>query len=103
MSKKVAIKKNVWIRELCNLPGVTIGEGSIIGSMSVVNKNIPARSIAVGAPAKVVKVFNDEKNMGKGLVENNIKSLSVSLVLHINDYEEVAKAIKCVLESNLLV
>ena len=40
--------------------------------------------------------------MGKGLVENNIKSLSVSLVLHINDYEEVAKAIKCVLESKLV-
>ena len=64
VSKKVVIKKNVWIGEFVTiLPGVTIGEGSIIGSMSVVNKNIPARSIAVGAPAKVVKVFNDEKKI----------------------------------------
>ena len=64
VSKKVVIKKNVWIGEFVSiLPGVTIGEGSIIGSMSVVNKNIPARSIAVGAPAKVVKVFNDEKKI----------------------------------------
>ena len=38
------------------LPGVTIEEGSIIGSCSVVTKNIPAWSIAVGNPAKVIKV-----------------------------------------------
>ena len=64
ISNTVIIKKNVWIGEFVTiLPGVTIGEGSIIGSMSVVNKNIPARSIAVGSPARVVKVFNDEKKI----------------------------------------
>ena len=64
ISNTVIIKKNVWIGEFVTiLPGVTIGEGSIIGSMSVVNKNIPAGSIAVGSPAKVVKVFNDEKKI----------------------------------------
>ena len=37
------------------LPGVTIGEGSIIGSCSLVTKDIPAWCIAVGSPAKVIK------------------------------------------------
>lgn len=37
------------------LPGITIGEGAIIGSCSVVTKDIPAWSIAVGNPAKVIK------------------------------------------------
>ena len=63
-SKKVLIKKNVWIGEFVSiLPGVTIGEGSIIGSMSVVNKDIPAHCIAVGSPAKVIKKFNLETNL----------------------------------------
>jgi acetyltransferase-like isoleucine patch superfamily enzyme len=37
------------------LPGVTIGEGSIIGAGSVVTKDIPAWSVAVGNPAKFVR------------------------------------------------
>lgn len=37
------------------MPGVTIGEGSVIGAGSLVTKDIPAWSIAVGRPAKVVK------------------------------------------------
>lgn len=42
------------------LPGVTIGENSIIGANSVVTKSIPANSIAVGIPAKVIKQYNIE-------------------------------------------
>lgn len=41
------------------MPGVTIGEGSIIGAGSVVVNDIPAWSIAVGNPAKVVKSFEN--------------------------------------------
>ncbi len=37
------------------MPGVTIGEGAIVGAGSLVTKDIPAWSIAVGRPAKVVK------------------------------------------------
>lgn len=37
------------------MPGVTIGDGSIIGAYSLVTKDIPAWSIAIGRPAKVVK------------------------------------------------
>ena len=61
VSSPVYIKDNVWIGELVSiLPGVTIGEGSIIGSNSVVSKDIPPYSIAVGVPAKVVKKYNSE-------------------------------------------
>ncbi len=61
LSKPVVIEKNVWLGEFVSvLPGVTIGEGTIIGTMSVVNKDIPPFSIAVGSPAKVIKKYNHE-------------------------------------------
>lgn len=60
-SSPVIIEDNVWIGEFVSiLPGVTIGEGSIIGAMTLVNKNIPPFSIAVGVPAKVVKKYDFE-------------------------------------------
>ena len=37
------------------MPGVTIGEGAIIGAGSLVTKDIPAWTIATGRPAKVIK------------------------------------------------
>jgi acetyltransferase-like isoleucine patch superfamily enzyme len=37
------------------LPGVTIGEGSIIGAGSVVTKDVPPYSVAVGNPARVIR------------------------------------------------
>ncbi len=58
-SSPVLIEENVWIGEFVSvLPGVTIGKGSIIGTMSVVTNNIPAYCIAVGSPAKVIKTFD---------------------------------------------
>jgi acetyltransferase-like isoleucine patch superfamily enzyme len=58
-SKDVIIEDNVWIGDgVCILPGVTIGFGTIIGANSVVSKSIPSLSIAVGIPAKVIKIFN---------------------------------------------
>ncbi|WP_016991093.1 DapH/DapD/GlmU-related protein [Flavobacterium sp. ACAM 123] len=64
--KPVVIGDNVWIGEsVCVLPGVSIGEGCIIGALSVVTKSIPAYSIAVGSPARVVKQFDFEQNKWK--------------------------------------
>jgi len=37
------------------MPGVTVGENSVIGAFSFVNKDIPANVIAVGIPVKIVK------------------------------------------------
>lgn len=54
----VIIKKNAWIAiGVIILPGVTIGEGSIVASGSVVNKDIPPFTFYGGAPAKLIKEF----------------------------------------------
>ena len=54
--KSVYIGEHVWIAPDAKiLKGVTIGKGSIIGSSSVVTKNVPDYCLSVGMPAKVVK------------------------------------------------
>lgn len=59
--RPVVIEDNVWIGEFVSiLPGVTLGKGAIIGTMSVVTKDIPPYSIAVGSPARVIKQYNFE-------------------------------------------
>lgn len=56
--KDVNIGAGVWIgMNSVVLPGVTIGANSIIGAGSVVTKNIPENSIAVGNPCKVKRVL----------------------------------------------
>ncbi len=63
-SKPVIIGDNVWLGEFVSvLPGVTIGNGTIVGANSVVTKNLPEYVIAVGAPAKPIKKFNFDKNI----------------------------------------
>jgi acetyltransferase-like isoleucine patch superfamily enzyme len=55
----VRIGADSWIAYgACVLPNVTIGKHCIIGALSVVNKDIPPYSVAVGSPAKVVKHFD---------------------------------------------
>ncbi|MEK7124529.1 MAG: acyltransferase [Patescibacteria group bacterium] len=52
---KVVLKKNCRIgTHSVVMPGVTIGENSIIGAFSFVNKSIPANVVAYGIPAKVI-------------------------------------------------
>lgn len=62
-TKPVHIEDNVWIGESVSiLPGAKIGRGSVIGTCSMVNSEIPPYSIAVGIPARVIKQFNFETN-----------------------------------------
>jgi len=41
------------------LPGITIGEKAMVGAGSVVTKDVPARAVVIGNPAKIVRFFDD--------------------------------------------
>ena len=56
----VIIDDNVWIGEKATiLPNVHIGFGAVIGANSVVTKDVPAYAIAVGNPAKIIKIQHE--------------------------------------------
>ncbi len=60
ISKSVSIGSDCWIggnAVIC--PGVTIGNGCTIGAGSVVTKDIPANSLAVGNPARVIRKLKE--------------------------------------------
>lgn len=52
----VSIGNNVWLgRNVCVMPNVTIGNGTIVGANAVVTHDLPEACIAAGVPAKVIK------------------------------------------------
>jgi galactoside O-acetyltransferase len=57
----VHLGKNVWIGSGVQiLPGVRIGDNSVIGAGSVVTNNIPANVVALGAPCRVVREIGEK-------------------------------------------
>ena len=60
-SVPVNIEDDVWIGgNAVVMPGVTIGEGSVIGAGSVVTRDIPSRVVAVGIPCRVARPVGPE-------------------------------------------
>lgn len=56
--RPVVLQDNVWLgHRTLVLPGVTVGRDSIVGSGSVVTRDIPSRSVAVGNPARVIRTL----------------------------------------------
>lgn len=57
-AKPITVGNNVWIGgNVVVVPGVTIGDNCVIGAGSVVTKDIPANSLAVGNPCKVIRTI----------------------------------------------
>lgn len=54
--KPVVIGNDVWIgRRVIIMPGVTIGDGCVIGAGAVVTKDVPPYSVAGGVPARIIR------------------------------------------------
>ena len=59
-AQPITIGNNVWIgAQVCVLPGVTIGDDSVIGAGSVVTKDIPAGVLATGNPCRVIREISE--------------------------------------------
>lgn len=59
-AKPIVLKKNVWVGIGATiLPGVTVGENSIVGAGSVVTKDVPDNTIVAGNPAKFIKRIDE--------------------------------------------
>jgi acetyltransferase-like isoleucine patch superfamily enzyme len=57
---KIEIGENVWIGATCVvLPGATVGDGAVIAAGSVVRGSVPARTLAAGNPAVLVRELDD--------------------------------------------
>lgn len=55
-ARPVSIGRNVWLGfDVCVLPGVSIGEGAIVGAKSVVADDVPDYAIVAGNPARVIR------------------------------------------------
>ena len=60
--KPVLIKEGAWIGAgVSILPGVTVGKYAVVGTNSVVTKDIPDYAVAVGIPAKIIKYLDPSK------------------------------------------
>lgn len=65
-ARPITVGNDVWIgANVAVLPGVTIGEGCVIGAGSVVTKDIPAHSLAVGNPCRVIKSLPVSPRVGE--------------------------------------
>ena len=61
-ARPVRIGANVWIGfDSCILPGVTIGEGAIVGARAVVTEDVPPYTIVAGNPARVIRRLKIEE------------------------------------------
>ena len=57
--KRIVLGNGCWIgANVVILPGVTIGDGAVIGAGSVVTKDIPPNVVAVGSPCRVLREIN---------------------------------------------
>ncbi len=64
--RPVVIEDGAWVgQNVVILPGVTIGWGAVVGAGAVVRDDVPPRSLAVGAPARVVRELDGEDDAAR--------------------------------------
>lgn len=64
-ARPICIERNVWIGfDCCVLPGVTIGEGSIVGARSVVAEDVPPFTVVAGNPARAIRRLEPDPSAG---------------------------------------
>lgn len=92
---KIIVGNNVYIgSHSAILPGVTIGDNVIIGGKAVVTKSVPANSIVVGNPAKVVGSLPDFRHK---MANYNVRSYGLTmrakkkLILNLSDDKFIKK------------
>lgn len=60
--RPIEIGPNVWIGfDVVVLPGVTIGEGAVVGAKSVVTADVPPYTVVAGNPARVVRTIEEDR------------------------------------------
>jgi len=63
VASPIRVERNVWIGfDACILPGVTIGEGSVVGAKSVVTESVPPFTVVAGNPARVIRTLDDPQD-----------------------------------------
>ena len=64
--RPIRIDRNVWIGfDACVLPGVTIGEGSIVGARTVVSEDVPPFVVVAGNPARIIRHLPKETSQNE--------------------------------------
>ena len=93
----LTIETNCWITSnVTVIGGVTIGYGSIIGVNSLLTESVPPLSIAMGAPAKVTKVYDQGSSCWRslddfGLPRDEAMALHISRLGSEQDYKAMMK------------
>jgi acetyltransferase-like isoleucine patch superfamily enzyme len=63
--RPIRIADKVWIGfDSCILPGVTVGEGSVVGARSVVDQDVPPFTIVAGNPARIIRKLDPDSPGG---------------------------------------
>jgi len=58
-ARPIHVGRNVWIGfDACVLPGVTIGDGAVVGARSVIAADVPPYVLAAGNPARVIRTLD---------------------------------------------
>lgn len=97
ITKPITLGDNCYLgNDVTLMPGVTIGNNCIVGTGSIVTKDIPDNSVAVGIPAKVIKSTNEylEKIKKESLHLGHLKGQEKDRALmDYYDYRGVSKGI----------